>query len=304
MPLRADARALLEEFARQGARPYDELGVLRARRGIENAVGLQGPRVDVGVRDLLVPGPAGLLPVRVYDPGGASGALLFFHGGGWVLGSVALADRPCRALAAATGRVVVSVEYRRAPETPFPGPLEDCWAATRWVVEHAGELDVDPARVAVGGDSAGGNLAAGVALLARERGPVLDHQVLLYPCLDPVEAPYPSRAEHAEGLGLTRGEIDWYWSLYLAGAPPSPISAPLHAEDLAGLPPTLVVTAEFDPLRDEDHAYAERLVAAGVPTTVACFDGTLHGFLWFGGRLEQTAALIDLAGRYLGRRVT
>lgn len=300
MPLRPDARALLDEFARQGARPYDELGVLRARRGIENAVAVQGERVAVAsVRDVLVDGADGLLPARVYTPGTAGPVLLvYLHGGGWALGSVALADRPCRALAAATGSVVVSVEYRRAPETPYPGPLEDALAATAWCVGHAPALGADPDRVVVIGDSAGGNLAAGVALLARDRGGLgpdarpLAGQVLLYPVLDR-DGGHPSLAENATGLGLHRSEIDWYWSMYHPGADLPPTAAPLRA-DPAGTAPALVVTAQYDPLRDEGDAYAAALAAAGVPTTAVTFPGTIHGFLWFGGVLGSTAALLAL----------
>ena len=321
MPLRDDVAALLAEFARQGAVPYDEIGVLRARRGVENAAALQGERVPVAsVRDVLVDGGDGRVPARIYAPGDrrdgedprasrvgarrpgdhARPLIVCFHGGGWVIGSVALADRPCRALAAATGAVVVSVEYRRAPETPFPGPLEDCWAATTWCAAHAEELGADPSRVVVLGDSAGGNLAAAIALLARDRGgPTLAGQVLIYPVVDHgVE--HPSLAENATGYSLHRSEVEWYWSLYHPGPGASPRAAPLREPDLSGLPPALVVTAQYDPLRDEGDAYAAALTAAGVDTTAVSFPGVIHGFLWFGGRLAATAPLLGLVAAWVG----
>ncbi len=311
--LAPEARYLLDRLETMGMRPYAELGVLRSREVVESSRWMQGDKPAVaGVRDLLVGGAAGLLPARVYHPrsGEALPLVVYFHGGGWVTGSVAVADRPCRALAVAAGCVVVSVEYRLAPETRFPGPAEDCYAALCWLVEHAAELPADPDRCAVAGDSAGGNLAAATALMARDRGgPAIAHQMLLYPSLAPAAAsPFDSYRENARGYLLTRGDMEWFWSHYLArgsdqGDAVHPYAAPLHASDLRHLPPTTIVTAQFDPLRDEGNAYAERLRADGVAVESIEWAGMIHGFFWMAGELPQAGELISRVGTELRGRL-
>ncbi|MFB6296440.1 MAG: alpha/beta hydrolase [Halobacteriales archaeon] len=206
--------------------------------------------------------------------------LTFYHGGGWVIGTLDTHEPICRALAGAADCVVVSVDYRLAPEHPFPAALEDCYAATRWVSDNAATLHADPDRVAVGGDSAGGNLAAAVAQACRDHGgPELVHQLLVYPVTDHA-FDTDSYAENAEGYFLTRADMEWFWDHYLDSRfdGNNPYASPLRARDLGGLPPASVVTAGFDPLRDEGIAYAKRLDAAGVAVEHHHYDGAIHGF--------------------------
>ncbi|ANS68539.1 lipase/esterase [Streptomyces lincolnensis] len=243
--------------------------------------------VPVEVRQSTAAGPqgAGRVPVRVYTPRGADGpraALVYLHGGGFCLGSVELSHGGCAVFAAETGAVVVSVEYRLAPEHPFPAGLEDAYAAFVWTVEHAAGLGVDAARVGVGGDSAGGGLAAALSLLARDRGgPAPCFQYLGNPALDD-RLGTPSMRAFTDTPGLRRGDVEAIWDHYLGGPGRrggegvSPCAAPARAEDLAGLPPAYVSVCEFDPLRDEGLDYAHRLVRAGVPTELHLFPGTFH----------------------------
>jgi acetyl esterase len=244
-----------------------------------------GPPEEIfGVDDRTIPGPAGLIPVRVYTPVAAEAALpgvVYLHGGGWVFMGIDTHDSICRRLAKESGAVVVSVEYRLAPEDPFPAPLEDCYAATRWVVDHATDFDIDPARVAVAGDSAGGNLAAAVTLRARAaEEPALVAQALIYPVTD-ASFDTASYAANGKGMLLEESSMRWFWDLYLGpdGDPDDAYASVLRAADLADLPPALVVTAEYDPLRDEGEAYGHRLDGFDVPTTVTRYDGVIHGFL-------------------------
>ena len=275
-----------------------------ARELLEGVRRLQHPPEPLAeVRDVLVAGAAGRLPARVYlpQPGAAAPVVVYLHGGGFVLGSLAAADGPCRRLAAASGCVVVSVAYRLAPETPFPGPLDDCVAAVRWVAAHRTELGGGD-RLVLMGDSAGGNLAAAAALELRDTGgPAVDAQVLLYPCLAPArDSPYASYRLQADGPLLTRAELVWFWDHYLRDARDAadPRAAPLLAEDLSGLAPATVVVAELDPLRDEGLAYASRLRQAGVDVQVREVAGAAHGFWWMDAALAQadelTAALVPV----------
>lgn len=308
--LTPETAALLALFASQGAKPFERIGLLRTRRVIGLSVALQGERVAVaGVEDLLADGPDGRIPVRIYRPeqdAGQAVLIVYLHGGGWATGSVDVADNPARMLAAATGATVASVDYRLAPETPFPGPLEDCYAAVQWLAARAASLGVDPTRIVILGDSAGANLAAATTLLTRERGghPIA-HQVLLYPCLLPARGtPFESYRENAVGYSMTAATMEWFWSLYLREEShgENPLAAPLQETDLGGLPSATVVTAEFDPLRDEGREYAARLSAAGVDTEVLEYAGTIHGFFWMAGHLEQAAQLASAIGTSLNRR--
>jgi acetyl esterase len=229
-----------------------------------------------------IPGPGGDVAARVYWPEARSvrPLLVYLHGGGWVLGSPATHDGICRALTNATGCVVVSVDYRLAPEHPFPAAAEDAYAAVCWAADQAPSLGADGSRLAVAGDSAGGNLAAVVSLMARDRGgPPLRLQILAYPVIDGRQE-YPSHAENAEGYLLTTDAMRWFWGHYAPGPADraDPYASPIAAPDLHGLAPALVFTAEYDPLRDEGEAYARALEAAGVPTTLRRYDGQIHGF--------------------------
>ena len=289
MPLDPQAKAALD--LRAGAPPIESLTPTQARAQFDAAPRLPGPDV-AKVEDLRVPGDGVEVPVRVYTPSadGPVGALVWLHGGGWVLGSIETTDATCRALANQAQCVVVSVEYRLAPEAKFPLPLDDAFAATAWTVEHAAALGVDPGAVAVGGASAGGNLAAAVTLIARDRGgPALAHQLLVYPAVGSDDSSESFR-DNGEGYGLDRTTMDWYWRHYVRDDvdAANPLAAPLLAEDLSGLPPALIITAEYDPLRDDGEAYAGRLQRAGVETTCSRYDGMIHGFFSAGAPVDRT----------------
>lgn len=301
---RPDVERLVAQFAELGVPTYDAVSVSHARALLDGVQRVQGPATDVAlVRDVLLPGDAGMLPARVYDPApGEEGPLvLYLHGGGWVLGGLKPADRPCRALAAASGCVVVSLDYRRAPETKFPGPLLDCVAAARSLAADPGQVGAGPGGALVLlGDSAGGNLAAATTLELRDTPGAVSAQVLVYPCLHPARnSPFESYRRRADGPLMTAAELVWFWDHYLPSpeAGRDPRAAPLLAEDLTGLPPTTIVTAGLDPLRDEALRYAERLVEAGVEVTTTTYDGAPHGFWWMDAALGQAAELTaQLAG--------
>jgi acetyl esterase len=239
---------------------------------------------------------AGGVPLRLHVPA-ASGhlpALVYLHGGGWTEGSAAGIDELCDTLARDAGCVVAAVDYRLAPEHPFPAALDDCFAATAWLAEHGGGLGIDTARLAIGGGSAGANLAAAVTLLARDRGGLaLAFQLLTYPPMDHAALADDERAT------FQRADIEWHWSQYLPTPSDGddPRASPLRATDLSGLPPALVITAEHDPLTEEAEAYAERLLAAGVPVTVHRFAGAQHGF--FASATPQGEAARALAAAAL-----
>ncbi len=233
------------------------------------------------VENHTIPGPGGALAIRLYRPSDVPNlpVLVWFHGGGWVLGNLDNGDFPCRQLANDAHCVVVSVDYRLAPEDRFPAAIDDCLAATQWVALAAQELGVDAERIAVAGDSAGGNLAACVAYRARTEGPKLVYQLLIYPVTD-ADFARPSYVAYSTGYRLTLDDMQWFWDCYTPELVDrcDPGVAPVHAADLAGLPPAHVITAEFDPLRDEGEAYAAALQAAGVPTEAIRYDGLIHGF--------------------------
>lgn len=284
MPLHPLAQKHLEDRAAAGALPPETLPLAEARAQAVRLSRLAGPGEAVAhVVDRLIAGPQGEIPIRIYRPDarGPLPLLVFFHGGGWVLGNLETFDPLCRALANAAGCIVVSVNYRHAPEHKFPAAADDAYAATAWVVNNAAEMGGDATRVAVGGYSAGGNLAAAVTLMARERGgPRLAAQALLVPITD-YNFDTGSYRDHAEGFGLTRSQMQWFWNLYLSDEASGwdPRASPLRAESLRDLPPALVVTAEYDPLRDEGLAYARRLREAGVAVQEKCYAGMVHMFL-------------------------
>ena len=310
MALHPQAEGILKEMEAQGLPPFEEMSIPMARAVAAGYVEMQGEPEEVAqVHDVLADGPAGQLPVRVYVPEGEGPLplLVYFHGGGWVIGNVEVVDRPCRALANATGCVVASVEYRLSPETKFPGPVEDCYSATSWLAEHAGEIGADPGRVAVSGDSAGGNLAAAVALMARDRGgPRLAYQLLIYPVIAPAEdTAFESYSDNADGYLLTRGGMEAFWRHYLSDPADgrNPYASPLYAEDLGGLPPATVVTCGFDPLRDEGRAYAEKLQQAGVAVEAVAYDDMIHGFFWMGGVIDHAREMLSTVGEHLRREL-
>jgi acetyl esterase len=305
MPVTPEAQSLLDMIAAAGAPPAAEQTPAQMREAYA-ALSAFAVKDDVAaVEDRTIPGPAGPLPVRVYHPTGAAGRpalLVYFHGGGWSIGSIDTHDAVCRSLANGAGVVVVSVEYRLAPEHPFPAAYDDALAAARWVAASAAELGADAARLAVGGDSAGGNLAAAVAQHLAGGSPQVRFQLLVYPVVARAMS-HPSIDENADGYFLTKETMQWFWANYVgargeddpADRDPrfSPLDAPAAA--LAGLPPALVITAEYDPLRDEGEAYAEALRAAGVDVTVTRFDGMIHGFFSMRDVLPEGKAAIDQA---------
>jgi len=284
-----------------GAREaFEDLFVdVRLAEGSDLFFGRDPARADLAVETLLVPGSATEIPVRVYDPddGGHSPVLTFFNGGGWVRGGLDTHDHVCREVARRVGCIVVSVAYRRPPEHPFPAALVDAYDATEWVANHAQLFGGDPDSVAVGGTSAGGNLAATTSLLARDRGgPAIRHQLLIYPVTDH-SFDRPSYEENVEGYLLTKASMQWYWDRYLASDIDghNPYASPLQARDLAEVPPATVLTCEFDPLRDEGRAYARRLREAGVPVTVLHYDDVIHAFVMFDALERATEAFGDVA---------
>ncbi|HEX4721924.1 MAG TPA: alpha/beta hydrolase [Pseudonocardiaceae bacterium] len=304
MPLDPQVQAMRAERAKSAAPPLYTLTVAQARaedlQSIQDAGGNPEPVAEV--LDDEIPGPGGPIPIRIYRPSGQRPlpVLVYFFGGGWTLGTIDTSDGVCRALTNAAGCVTITVGYRLAPEHKFPAAPDDCYAATQWVAEYATELGVDPDRIAVGGDSAGGNLAAAVTLLARDRGgPKLAHQLLVYPNTDYL-SDTPSLRENTDPLLFNRTSSDWYWGHYLASPADgiNPLASPLRAPDHTGLPPATVLTAEYDPLRDQAEAYANELAEAGVPVALTRYPGMVHGFFTMSGILDAARdAVGDAAAR-------
>ena len=297
MALDPQARGLLDLLEASGRPPMWEQTPAEARLGYAALADLAGqPAVTVPTEDRSVPGPAGDIPVRVYRPDAESPlpVVVYFHGGGWVIGDLDTHDAICHRLAAGVPSVVVSVDYRLAPEHPYPAAVEDADAATRWVAGHAADLGADPARLAVAGDSAGGNLAAVVARHARDAGgPPIAFQLLVYPGTD-LTASLPSHVENGTGYLLDEGTMRYFLGCYLGdGDPRDPDASPLFADDLSGLPPALVLTAGFDPLRDEGEAYAERLREAGVAVVTSRYDGMIHGFYGLDNLVDEARRATD-----------
>jgi acetyl esterase len=297
MPISAEAAAVIE-LLDQYFPIVDEVdSAPKAREIMRNLPA--APVVDevASVEDRTIPGPAGEIPVRIYRPatavvGGTDApGIVFFHGGGWAICDLDSHDGACRRLANEVGAVVVSVDYRLAPENKYPAAADDAYAATAWVADHAAELGVDPARLAVAGDSAGGNLAAVVALMARDRGgPALAFQLLIYPVIDSSAArnDRPSRSENAVGYFLTLSQMEWYRAQYLPeeAAGEDPLVSPHLAPSLAELPSACIITAEMDLLRDEGEHYGRAMVAAGVDVTISRTPGMFHGFFNMDAVLE------------------
>ena len=306
MPIDPQAQAAEDAWDALGIPPLETLPPAEARARFEALPALEGPPVG-RVEDREAPGPDGNVSVRVYWPEGDGPwpAFMYFHGGGWVVGSVANQDGTVRHLVRESGCVGVSVEYRMAPEHRFPTAAEDCYTATKWVADNAAALELRQGKLAVLGVSSGGNLAAAVALMARDRAtPHLAQQTLVVPVLAR-DFTTPSYSEKAEGPGLTRRRMQWYWDLYLRddSDAANPYAAPAAAESLAGLPPSLVLTAEYDVLRDEGSRYAERLQSAGVPTTHRDYAGMTHLFFNRWNAIDRAREAITLVGSELAERL-
>jgi acetyl esterase len=303
MPVDPQIRALLDKGT--GVPATHTLPVDVARAQYEARIALMAPPADIaGVREQTIDGLGGPLRIRIYTPHGTAPfpLLVFFHGSGFVLCSLDTHDGMCRNLCAGAGCVVASVDYRLAPEHKFPAGIEDCLHATRWAAAHAAELGANPIRIAVAGDSAGANMAAVTAVRVRdESGPALCGQLLLYPVTDYHTPGTPSYKENAENYGLTRDTMVWFWAHYLNDESESahPHACPLRTRDLSGLPPALVITAEYDPLRDEGEFYAAKLRTAGVPTAVTRYDGVNHGFMFWVGVVDKAGVAMNEACEWL-----
>ena len=283
------AQAYLDRMGELGIPGLGELPPEEARATQDAAAAtVFGPIPEVACEDRTLPGPAGPIPVRIYRRGDEPApVLLYFHGGGWVLGGLNTHHGVCATLAGQAGCVVCSVDYRLAPEHRFPAALDDAWAATTWAAEHADELGGRSGALAIGGDSAGGNLAAVCALRARDAGIPLALQLLVYPVTD-ADFDTSSYRAFADGYFLTADSMRWFWDHYLPeGDRFQPDASPLRADDLSGTAPALVITAGFDPLLEEGEAYARRLEEAGVPVTLSRYDGMIHGFFRMPGVIDR-----------------
>ncbi|MBS0255284.1 MAG: alpha/beta hydrolase [Proteobacteria bacterium] len=305
MPLNPQVEAVLAMFAMAPPVDYATISAEGLRALFDVPMAMGEPPAVARVEDLAIALADRTVPARFYLPEGAASPaplVVYFHGGGWVLGTLDTHDRTCRALARASGAAVLSVDYRRAPEHRYPAAAEDCYAAVCWARDHAARLGIDPARLAVAGDSAGGNLAGAVAIMARDRGgPALRHQLLIYPVTDDDY----SLASYAQNGGgeyyLGRAAMEWFWGHYLGDQSEAPLAKIGRTPDLAGLAPATVITAEFDPLRDEGMAYAARLAGAGVTVDAAVAPGMIHGFFSMFEMVPDAMAWIERGGSNLKR---
>jgi acetyl esterase len=304
-----DAAAVYTAFQEAGRPAYETLTAPEARAYYTQARFATNPEPPelARVTPLAIPAPHGTIPARIYVPkdprrhDGLSPALVFFHGGGWVIGDLDSHDVVCRQLAVEAALIVISVDYRLAPEHKFPAAADDAIAATKWIAANARELGVDAARLSIGGDSAGGNLAAVVALAARDgNGPAIAGQVLIYPAVD-FAMTHGSHSEPETSVLLTHSVIRWFRDHYLNGAADVDDwrASPARAQNLGGLPPTYVLTAGADPLRDEGDEYAERLRQAGVPVATKHYPGQFHGFFTMGKLLREANVAVSEIGAWL-----
>jgi acetyl esterase len=304
-----DAAFVYKAFQEAGRPAYETLSPDEAREYYRQARFVTNPEPPElkSVDQLPIPVPYGSIPARIYTPkvlrqaNGLAPCLVFFHGGGWVIGDLDTHDVACRKLAEDGQLIVISVDYRRAPEHKFPAAVDDAIAATEWIAAHAKELGIDAARLSVGGDSAGGNLAAVVTIAARDgNGPAISGQVLIYPSTD-FAMTHPSHSEPETSILLTHSVIKWFCNHYLNGTTDTQDwrASPARAETLAGLPPAYVLTAGADPLRDEGDEYARRLKEAGVAVTYRYFPGQFHGFFTMGKLLQQANVASGEIGLWL-----
>ena len=309
MPLVPELQAFLAQLP---PAPAEQPSMEQMRTlAVANAAQLpRRPTSIAGTREIMVPGPASELPARVYTPPGVGPfpLVVYFHGGGFVAYTLDTHDQVCRELCAGTGAVVVSVEYRLAPEFRFPHPTDDAYAAVNWLGEHAAELGADAGRMAVAGDSAGASLSLAAALRLRDHGgPRLAAQLLIYPVADMSgQTEYPSRSENGQGYFLTSEAMQFFGAMYLTAPEDAlhPHVSPLHSASLAGLPPTLVLTAEYDPLRDEGMMLAEKLRAEGVDATHRPGPGLIHGFANMTGFVPAAAQVMDDAAAWLKQKLS
>lgn len=303
MALDPTAQFILNALAQQGVKSFEQIGVENARAVIDTFPTLQNPPENVKhVENRDLDG----VPMRIYTPANANGsAILYIHGGGWIGGHLGVCDEPARAIANETGAVVVATSYHLAPESRFPTQVNDVFAAFQWLHAKAGTLGVDPQRIAVVGDSAGGNLAAVTALRARDAQLPLAAQVLLYPVIDR-RSTGESKTKYAEGYLVTRPAVDWFWDQYLSTPQDieSPLASPLNdPKGLKGLAPALVLTVEFDASRDEGEAYGAALKKAGNDVQVRRLDGLIHGVFWMSGAMPRSCEVMGALSDFLAPRI-
>lgn len=308
MPLDPQIQTLLEKAKQAGLPEYWQLTPDQGREQYKQRVERLGAKNEPihRIENRKIPGPDRAMPIRVYTPrelmiGEKLPALIWYHGGGFVIGDLDTHDGACRRLATLAECIVVSVDYRLAPEWKFPAAVDDAIAALRWVALHGEEIGVDTSRLAVGGDSAGGNLATVCAIMARNEGfPALKHQLLIYPCVAP-EPETPSHREFAQGYLLTRNTITWFYKQYLRSHKDANDFrfGPLIADDLTNLPPAFILTAGYDPLRDEGVQYAQRLITSGNAVTLINMPGMVHGFYLMLGAIDASAEAVSRSARAL-----
>jgi acetyl esterase len=291
-PLDPQVKVLLDQMAAANQPAFHSQTPADARKAMGSLVNVFGPGPDVQkVENRKIPGSGGEIPVRIYAPSGKpNGILVYFHGGGWVVGDLESHDYLCRALTNETGCAVVAIDYRLAPEHKFPAGPDDCYAATQWASKNAASLGSDADHIAVGGDSAGGNLAAAVALMARDRGaPRIRHQMLIYPVTDAAMNTASQREFTADGFVLSKLDMEWFWGHYLKNPKDgeNPYASPIRAKDLKNLPPAHIITASHDPLRDEGEAFGELLKKAGNKVKVKRYEGVVHGFVSLQAAIDQ-----------------
>lgn len=308
MPLDIAVQNLIDVLSKQGLKSFEQMSVAEARDAVDSFVGLQAPPREVArIVDTEYPGPGGNQQIRIYIPETLAATLpvvLYFHGGGFVAGGLSVVNEPLSALANDAAAIVVAASYRLAPEHKFPAATDDSFAALKWVAENIHRYGGDTTRIAVMGDSAGGNLATVAAIRARdEGGPTLCAQVLIYPVIDPT-AKLPSRTEFKEGYLITAAGLDWFWQQYLASPSDAenPLASPSKAASLAGLPSTLILSTEYEVARDEGEAYGKQLADAGVVTKVIRFDGLIHGVYWMSGVIPRSRELHDAIVAFLNKQ--
>jgi acetyl esterase len=298
LAIHPQAQAFLDLGASLGLPDISEAGAYAARATGHSERDLSGPiESGVTIENPYFTGPTADLPLHVYTPDGPGPfrAMVYFHGGGWVVNYITKYDAQLISLAKKTNSVIVSVNYQKAPEHKFPIPFDDCYAALEWTVANAKRLNIDPTKIGVGGDSAGGNLASGVALAARDRGDIqLAYQLLIYPCNGP-EYVHDGTVPNAEGYGLTQKGMKWLWEQYLNGDEDRnhPYAVPHAASSYEGLPPTVIITAEFDVLRLDGLAYTKKLQDAGVDVSHRDMEGMIHGFFNYGKYIDEGISVRD-----------
>jgi acetyl esterase len=306
MPLHPQAQVVLAGLESMGLPPFETLSLEEGRQVIQALSNFMIPAEEVAsVVDAAAMGPEGDIPLRIFTPAGTNGearpGIVYFHGGGFSTGSIDLVEPVCRALANRSGCVVVAVGYRLGPEHPYPAAVTDAYVATTWIATNGRHFGIDRTRLVVMGDSAGANLATVTCMVLRDKVEEIEIalQVLIYPVTDLDHQETPSYEENGEGYLLTNGMMRWFREKYLTGCEDSagePYCSPIHMVDLGDLPPAIIVTAEYDPLRDEGEAYGARLEQAGVPADVRREDGMIHGFFWMGGAIDRGRELLDELG--------